>query len=50
MHVNALLSLEKQGLIGLGSGKLPKHIVTLPRTEVDAGLILKAFLEEREAG
>ena len=42
--------LEKQGLIRLGSGKLPKNIGTLPRAKDDAGLVLKALLEEREAG
>ena len=46
----SLLLLEKQGLIRLGSGKLPKNIGTLPRAEDDAGLVLKALLEEREAG
>jgi prevent-host-death family protein len=44
------LSLEKLGLIRLGSGKLPKNIGTLPRAKDDAGLVLKALLEEREAG
>jgi prevent-host-death family protein len=46
----SLLLLEKQGLIRLGSGKLPKNIGTLPRAKDDAGLVLKALLEEREAG
>jgi prevent-host-death family protein len=46
----SLLSLEKQGLIRLGSGKLPKDIGTCPRPKDDAGLVLKALLEEREAG
>jgi len=46
----SLLSLEKQGLIRLGSGKLPKNLGMLPRAKDDAGLVLKALLEEREAG
>jgi prevent-host-death family protein len=46
----SLLLLEKQGLIRLGSGKLPKNIGTLPRAKDDVGLVLKALLEEREAG
>jgi prevent-host-death family protein len=47
---SSLLFLEKQGLIRLGSGKLPKNIGSLPRPKDDAGSVLKALLEEREAG
>lgn len=46
----ALLFLEKQGLIRLGSGRLPNNIGTMPRPKDDAGLVLKALLEERETG
>jgi prevent-host-death family protein len=44
----ALSRMEKQGLIKLGSGKLPKDFWTLPRPEDPKGLVLKALLEERE--
>jgi hypothetical protein len=40
--------MEKQGLIRLGSGKLPKGFWTLPRTEDPKGLVLGALLEDRE--
>jgi prevent-host-death family protein len=46
----SVLFLEKQGLIRLGSGKLPKNIGTFPRPTDDEGLVLRALLEEREAG
>jgi prevent-host-death family protein len=46
----ALLFLEKQGLIRLGSGRLPNNIGKMPRPKDDAGLVLKALLEERETG
>lgn len=42
--------LQKDGLIKLGSGKLPKDFWTLPRAEDPQGLVLKALLEERESG
>ena len=42
--------LQKEGLIKLGSGKLPKDFWTLPRAEDPQGLVLKALLEERESG
>ena len=44
----ALSRMEKQGLIKLGSGKLPKDFWTMPRPEDPKGLVLKALLEERE--
>lgn len=46
----ALIRMEKQGLIKLGSGKLPKGFWTMPRAEDPKGLVLKALLEEREEG
>jgi len=46
----ALSTLEKQGLIKIGSGKLPKNFWTMPRAEDRQGLVLKALLEEREEG
>jgi len=46
----SLSRLQKEGLIKLGSGKLPKDFWTLPRAEDPQGLVLKALLEERESG
>jgi len=46
----ALARMEKQGLIKLGSGKIPKDFWNLPRAKDPKGLVLKALLEEREAG
>ena len=45
-----LVRMEKQGLIRLGSGKLPKDFWTMPRPDDPKDLVLKALLEEREAG
>jgi hypothetical protein len=42
--------MEKQGLIRLGSGKLPKDFWRMHRPDDPEGLVLKALLEEREAG
>jgi len=46
----SLVLMEKQGLIRLGPGKLPKNFWKTPRPEDPEGLVLKALLEEREAG
>jgi prevent-host-death family protein len=46
----SMTRMEKQGLIKLGSGKLPKDFWTMPRAEDPKGLVLKALLEEREGG
>jgi prevent-host-death family protein len=46
----SLSVLEKQGLIKIGSGKLPKNFWKMPRAEDRQGLVLKALLEEREEG
>jgi prevent-host-death family protein len=45
-----LIEMEKQGLIKLGSGKLPKGFWDLPRPNDPKGLIAKAVLREREEG
>ena len=45
-----LTRMERQGLIKLGSGKLPKHFWAMPRAEDPQGLVLKALLEERKDG
>ena len=46
----SLSTLEKQGLIKIGSGKLPKNFWKMPRPEDRQGVVLKALLEEREEG
>ena len=46
----SMTRLEKQGLIKLGSGKLPKEFWSMPRPEDPNGMVLKALLEERETG
>ncbi len=46
----SMARMEKQGLLKLGSGKLPKDFWSMPRPEDPKGLILKALLEEREGG
>jgi hypothetical protein len=45
-----LSALEKQGLIKIGPGKLPKNFWKMPRAEDRDGSVLKALLEEREEG
>jgi hypothetical protein len=47
---NSLSALEKQGLIKVGPGKLPKNFWKMPRAEDCEGLVLKALLQEREEG
>jgi prevent-host-death family protein len=49
-HKDTLIQMEKQGLIRLGSGKLPKDFWAMPRPEDPEGLALKALIEERGAG
>ncbi|MBI5606438.1 MAG: type II toxin-antitoxin system Phd/YefM family antitoxin [Deltaproteobacteria bacterium] len=46
----SLAKIEKQGLIKLGSGKLPRDFWTMPKPEDPKGLILSALLKEREEG
>jgi len=50
MTRDSLRSMERQGLIRIGSGKLPKNFWTMPRPQDPKGLVLKALLEEREEG
>jgi len=45
-----LAQMEKQGLIKLGTGKLPKGFWNLPRPKDPKGLVVKAVLSEREQG
>ena len=44
-----LRDLERQGLIRLGTGRLPKDFWTLRRPRDPEGRVLKALLEERES-
>ncbi len=46
----SLVRMEKQGLIKLGSGKLPKDFWRMDRPDDPKGLVLKALMEEREEG
>jgi prevent-host-death family protein len=46
----SLVRMEKQGLIRLGPGKLPKDFWKIPRPEDPEGLVLMALLQEREDG
>ncbi len=46
----SLVRMEKQGFIKLGSGKLSKDFWRMDRPDDPQGLVLKALLEEREAG
>ena len=50
MLPDELIEMEKQGLIKLGSGKLPKGFWELPRPHDPKGLVAKAVLREREEG
>jgi prevent-host-death family protein len=43
-----LVEMQKQGLIKLGSEKLPKDFWRLPRPKDPKGLVVKAVLRERE--
>jgi prevent-host-death family protein len=45
-----LAEMEKQGLIKVGSAKLPKNFWNLPRPKDTKGLVLKSLLQEREEG
>ena len=45
-----LAELEKQGIIKIGTSKLPKNFWSLPRPKDPKGLVLKSLLQEREEG
>jgi prevent-host-death family protein len=45
-----LVEMEKQGLIKIGSRKLPKNFWALPRPKDPKGLVVKTVLREREEG
>ncbi len=46
----SLILMERQGLIRLGSSRLPKDFWKMPRGEDQGGLVRKALAEEREEG
>ena len=46
----SLAQMEKEGLIKIGSGKLPKVFWSMPRPEDPNGSVLGALLEERKEG
>lgn len=48
--LEGLRDLERQGLIRLGSGRLPKSFWKLPRARDPQALVRRAVVEEREAG
>lgn len=48
MLPDQLVEMEKQGLIKLGAGKLPKGFWDLPRPNDPKGLLGKAVLRERQ--
>jgi prevent-host-death family protein len=45
-----LRSLERQGLVRTGTGKLPRDFWKRPRGEDEKGLVRTAVAEEREEG
>lgn len=45
-----LRALEKQGLVKIGSGKLPRNFWQLPRPNDPKGKVFQAVLREREGG
>src|SRR5437899_12613796 len=46
----SLREMERQGLVKLGTGKLPKDFWRMPRRKDPKGLVMKALLEERSEG
>ena len=46
----SLREMERQGLVKLGTGKLPKDFWRMPRPKDPKGLVMKALLEERSEG
>ena len=49
-ELESLRDLERQGLIRLGSGRLPRDVWKLPRARDPRGAVLRALLDERESG
>jgi prevent-host-death family protein len=48
--LESLRDLERQGLIRLGRGQLPRDFWKLPRGRDAKGAVLKALLDERDSG
>jgi len=46
----SLREMERQGLLRLGTGKLPRDFWQMPRPKDPKGLVMKALLEERAEG
>jgi prevent-host-death family protein len=46
----SLAKMEKEGLLKLGTGKLPQNFWTMPRGDDPQELVLKALLQERGDG
>jgi prevent-host-death family protein len=46
----SFVRMEKEGLIRIGSGKLPKNFWRMHRPDDSNGMVLKALLDERETG
>jgi prevent-host-death family protein len=46
----SLREMERQGLVKVGSGKLPKNFWRMPRPKDPQGLVMKGMLEERAEG
>jgi prevent-host-death family protein len=45
-----LAEMEKQGIVKIGPGKLPKNFWSLPRPKDPKSLVVKSLLREREEG
>jgi prevent-host-death family protein len=46
----SLREMERQGLVKVGTGKLPKNFWRMPRPKDPKGLVMKGMLEERAEG
>ncbi|MGD0915976.1 MAG: type II toxin-antitoxin system prevent-host-death family antitoxin [Thermodesulfobacteriota bacterium] len=46
----SLVRMEKQGLVRIESGKVPKDFSRMHRPDDPDGMVLKALIEERKAG
>ncbi len=45
-----LKDMEKEGLIVIGQGKIPKNFWTFPRPKDSKGMVVKTIIEERMEG
>ena len=46
----SLREMERQGLVKVGTGKLPKNFWRMPRPKDPKGLVMKGMLDERAEG